>query len=267
MSVRGAESMFHASKNVFLIIWIFFNNIHQKKRGQKKIKIHTRWGSRARLNALLTIAACRDFAERVRSMCTQLSLIWSFLFLFRFYIIFFVFCFSSFFVFLIFGGFYIVSLSSLSLPLLVLYANCVFALFLIFLSFFHLFCWLGSFVLFLFLNVLVSFLFFLFSFLCVWCFIFAVFESFRQKLHISCLCVRFLFAKFVFCQVSFSWMLLFQTQYFLFSYLFATLCVQSLLLAFPFFQSVLLFHLFHSLVLLLFLPFLDVLFIPKNKKV
>ena len=34
-----------------------------------------RWGSRARLKALLTIAACRDVGERVRSVCTYLSLI------------------------------------------------------------------------------------------------------------------------------------------------------------------------------------------------
>ena len=40
-----------------------------------EFKIRSRWGSRARLNALLTIAACRDFVERVRSMCTHLSLI------------------------------------------------------------------------------------------------------------------------------------------------------------------------------------------------
>ena len=34
-----------------------------------------RWGSRARSKVLLTIAACRDVVERVRSMCILLSLI------------------------------------------------------------------------------------------------------------------------------------------------------------------------------------------------
>ena len=62
MSVRGAESMLHATRN-------------QKKKRKNSFKIRTRWGSRARLKALLTIAACRDLAQRVRSMCTQLSLI------------------------------------------------------------------------------------------------------------------------------------------------------------------------------------------------
>ena len=77
MSVRGAESMFHGTKK-FLITWIFFNKIKSlKKKDRKKtyFKIRTRWGSRARLKALLTIAACRDVVERVRSMCTHLSLI------------------------------------------------------------------------------------------------------------------------------------------------------------------------------------------------
>ena len=36
-----------------------------------------RWGSRARSKTLLTVAACRDVVERVRSMCILLSLIWA----------------------------------------------------------------------------------------------------------------------------------------------------------------------------------------------
>ena len=38
-------------------------------------QIHMHRGSRARLKALLTITACRDVVERIRSMCTYLSLI------------------------------------------------------------------------------------------------------------------------------------------------------------------------------------------------
>ena len=45
-------------------------------KGKKTyFKIHTRWGSRARMKALLTIAACRAVVERAESMCIQLSLI------------------------------------------------------------------------------------------------------------------------------------------------------------------------------------------------
>ena len=55
------------------------NFLQKKKLLQRKektyFKIHTRWGSRARLKALLTIAACRDVVERVQSMCIQLSFI------------------------------------------------------------------------------------------------------------------------------------------------------------------------------------------------
>ena len=45
------------------------------KEKKTYFKIHTRWGSRARMKALLTIAACRAVVERVKSMCIQLSFI------------------------------------------------------------------------------------------------------------------------------------------------------------------------------------------------
>ena len=50
----------------------------QKKNSFKEqtyFKIHTRWGSRARMKALLTIAACRAAVEWVMSVCIQLPFI------------------------------------------------------------------------------------------------------------------------------------------------------------------------------------------------
>ena len=58
-----------------MIIRIFFKKKISLQKKKTYFKIHTRWGSRARLKALLTIAACRDVLERVKSMCIQLSLI------------------------------------------------------------------------------------------------------------------------------------------------------------------------------------------------
>ena len=154
-------------------------------------------------------------------MCTQLSLIWSFLIFFSIYhyfLLFFVFlhflCFSIFWV-----VFHCLLVFSLSLPLLVPFANFVFALFLISLSFFHLFCWLVSFVLFLFLNVLVPFFVFpvffslcvLFCLRCLW--------LFQTKLQI----VRFLFKKFQsFLSSFFFWMPFFKHNI-SFVHVFATL--------------------------------------------
>ena len=179
---------------------MFFNNLNflqqypsKKKEDRKKFKIHTRWGSRARLNALLTIAACRDFAERVRSMCTQLSLIWSFLFLFRFYIIFFVFCFSSFFVFLIFGGFYIVSLCLRCLYLFLYFMQIVFLLCFWFFCHFFIFSvgW----------GLLFFSFFWMFSFLfCFSCFPFFVCDAlFSLSLNLSDKNYKSLVSVFAFC--------------------------------------------------------------------
>ena len=56
------------------IIRIFLKKISLQKK-KTYFKIHTRWRSRARSKALLTIAACRDVVERVKSMCIQWSLI------------------------------------------------------------------------------------------------------------------------------------------------------------------------------------------------
>ena len=67
-----------------ILIQKVFKNWHlnflQKKNSLKRkektyFKIHTRWGSRARMKALLTIAACRAAVEWVMSVCIQLPFI------------------------------------------------------------------------------------------------------------------------------------------------------------------------------------------------
>ena len=138
-------------------------------------------------------------------------------------------------MFLLFFGwfFHCLLVLSLSLPLLVPFANFVFALFLISLTVFHLFCWLGSFVLFLFW--IFSFCFAFFS-LCV-LFLFSLSLTLSdKKLQISCLCVRFFVHKniYPFCQVSFFWNSPFFKHSSSFLHVVATLCVQSLLLVFSF---------------------------------
>ena len=161
------------------------------KKRKTYFKIHTRWGSRARLNALLTIAACRDVVGRVKSHVHSVVIDLVFFDFFQY-----ISLFSLFFVFLIFWVvFYIVSLCFRCLCLFLYLLQILFLLCFWFLSFFHLFCWLGSFVHFLFLNVLVSFFCFSFFFsLCV-CVVlfFRCLWLFQTKLQISCLCVRFLF--------------------------------------------------------------------------
>ena len=58
-----------------IIIRLCFKKKISLNEKKNYFKIHTRWGSRARLKALLTIAACRDVVERVESVCIQLSFI------------------------------------------------------------------------------------------------------------------------------------------------------------------------------------------------
>ena len=96
-----------------------------------------------------------------------------------------------------FGGFCIVSLCFRCLYLfLYLLANFVFALFLISRSCFPLFCWLGSFVLLLFLNVLVFFQKCFLFFVCV--------VLFSLSLTLSDKNYKFLVSMFAFCSKNFN---------------------------------------------------------------
>ena len=180
-------------------------NFLQKKKltfEEKKIyfKIHTRWGSRARLNALLTIAACRDVVGRVKSHVHSvvIDLVFSvFFFSFYHYFLCFLLFFFFFLCFSFFGCFFIVSLCFRCLHLFLYLLQILFLLCFWFLGHVFLFSVGWGLLFFSPFSECSRFFFqksFFFS-LCV-LFCFRCLWLFQTKLQFSCLCVRFLFKKF-----------------------------------------------------------------------
>ena len=257
-------------------------------------KIHTRWGSRARLNALFD-HWWRDVTWLGESslMCIRLSLILSFFdfssifHYFLCFLLFFIFCVSPFFGWF----FYSVSLCFRCLHLFMYLLQILFLLCFWFLCHFLIFS-VGWCLLFFSFFWIFSFLFLFFLFLFFVCVVLfslslTLSDKITNLLSLCSLCSK----RFnPFCQVFFFWMP-FQTQYFLFAcicnfvrwisspcfFLFGerwgkgsknTSWSMLLILSLPLSQSIILFHLFHYLFLFpFFFTYFDVLFIPKTKSI